>query len=65
LRRANRLDGVQTFRAHRNTGDVIERCPAESAIRREEDGENASQEGLHRRDEEGTLLGALLSSFSF
>jgi len=59
------LDGRNTFGADRNSRDVIKRCTAEPAIRGKKDGKNVLQKGLQRRDEDGTLLGALLSSFSF
>src|SRR5271157_200986 len=65
LRRAHRLNGLKAFSADRNPGKVVERCAAQPAIRGEKHGKNVSQEGLQRRDEDGTLLGALLSSFSF
>jgi hypothetical protein len=64
LWRAYRLNGLKTFGANRDPGDVVERSAAESAIRGEKDGKNVSQQGLQGRDEDGTLLGALLSSFS-
>src|SRR5271157_1781044 len=65
LRRTHRLNGLKAFSANGNPGNVVERSAAEPAIGGEEHGENVSQEGLQRRDEDGTLLGALLSSFSF
>jgi len=64
LRGTCRLYGFKTFGADGNPGNVVERSAAESAIRGEEDGKNVLQEGLQGRDEDGTLLGALLSSFS-
>jgi len=64
LRRTRRLDRLKTFGANGNAGNIIERSAAKSAIRGEKDRKNISQEGLHRRDEDGTLLGALFSSFS-
>ena len=65
LRRTCRLNGRETFGADRYAGNVVERSATQTAIRREEDGKNASQQGLQGRDEDGTLLGALISSFSF
>ena len=64
LRRAHRHDGGKTFGTDRNPGNVIERSVAEPAIRREEDGKNVAQEGLQRRENHGTLLGALTSPVS-
>ena len=65
LRGPHRLNGLKTFGADRNARNIVERSAAKPAIRGEKDGKNISQEGLHRHDEDGTLLGALLSSFSF
>src|SRR5271157_4488568 len=65
LRRTHRLNGLKAFSADRNPGNVVERSAAEPAIRGEEDGKNVSQEGLQGHDKDGTLLGALISSFSF
>jgi hypothetical protein len=61
---AHRCDGGKTFRADRNSGNVIEGRFAQSAIRREKNGKHAPQEGLQRRENDGTLLGALISPVS-
>jgi hypothetical protein len=59
------LNGREAFGADGNPGDVVQGSAAESTIRRKEDGKNVSEKSLQGRDEDGTLLGALLSSFSF
>jgi hypothetical protein len=51
---AHRLNGVKTFSADRNAGDIVERSIAESAVGREENRENAEREGLQGHDEDGT-----------
>ena len=59
LRLAHRRDSSKTFGADRNPGDIIEWSVAQPAIGSEKDGKNVAQEGLQRRENYGTLLGAL------
>jgi hypothetical protein len=63
LGRSYRPNGLEAFGADGNPGDVIQGSTAESAISGEKHRKAATQDGLQGRDEDGTLLGALLSSF--
>jgi hypothetical protein len=64
LRHTDGLNRVQTLFANGETRNVAEGNAAETAIRGEEDGKDASNYGQDWRDERNTLLGALDSSLS-
>ena len=55
----------QAFLADGNSGNIVERSTAESAIRGKEDRKNALQEGFEGRKNHSALPGARVSSFSF
>jgi len=64
LRRAHPLNRVQAVRADRDPGNVVKRNAAQTAVRREEDRENAAQKASKGREKDGTSVSALFSSFA-
>jgi hypothetical protein len=60
----NELDRIQTLFANRKPGNVGKGKTTDPAIGGKCDRKNAADYGQQRRDEKGTLLGALDSSLS-
>ena len=64
-RRTHRLNGLKTFGTDGSPGEPIERGAVDSAIQGEKSRKNAAKDSFQGRDKDGTLLGALFSSFAF